>query len=144
MPATPCPDSSGGRMNARKLIPAAALLVLAGCADDDGIGALQPEGISTSPVVPVDASAELADPEGSKLGTAEFTDQADGVQVDVEVHGMTTGAHQVRLVAVGECPPAAGSEQIGTLPAGPGARAGGGPPSPPVGFGGLGGALARG
>jgi Cu-Zn family superoxide dismutase len=105
-------------MNTRTLVPAAAaVLLLAGCADDDGVGALQPDAISSSPVVPVQASAELTDPEGSRLGTARFTDQADGVQVEVEVHGMSTGAHPVHLYGVGRCRPPAGSGQIGELPA---------------------------
>jgi superoxide dismutase, Cu-Zn family len=104
-------------VHGRKLVPAtAAVLLLAACADDDGIGAAQPDEVTRSPVVPVDASAELLDPEGSALGTATFTDQLNGVQVAVEVHGMTTGSHQLRLVDVGGCPPPDGSQQIGMLP----------------------------
>ena len=105
-------------MKARTLVPTAAAvgLLLAGCADDSGIGALQPGEISSSPVVPVHASADLTDPEGSVLGTVEFTDQASGVQVAVDVHGMSTGAHGVRLADAGQCPPPAGSGQVGELP----------------------------
>jgi Cu/Zn superoxide dismutase len=107
----------GDRTTVRALVLAtAASVLLAGCASDDGIGAVQPDEITSSPVVPVQAAADLADPEGSVLGTVEFTDQSNGVQVDVEVHGMTTGAHPVRLVDVGQCQPPAGSAQIGELP----------------------------
>ena len=91
-------------MQSKKLIPVtAAALLLAACADDDGIGAIQPDAVSSSPVVPVHASAELVDREGSVLGTAEFTDEDNGVLVTVDVHGMAPGPHDVYLLDGGRC-----------------------------------------
>lgn len=59
------------------------------------------------------ASATLVDTAGNVVGSAKFTEDADGIlHVNVKVKGLTPGRHGIHLHAVGACVPsfaAAGS-----------------------------------
>ncbi|SDY28161.1 superoxide dismutase, Cu-Zn family [Modestobacter sp. DSM 44400] len=96
------------------LVPAAAaVLVLAACSNGPMSDERSADGsdgeVTEPPVVPVEVTSELTDPEGSRLGTATFTDTATGVEVELDASGLTTGAHPVGLYGVGICEPASAS-----------------------------------
>jgi Cu-Zn family superoxide dismutase len=91
------------------LVPATAVLLmaLAGCADDGEADQGAPASTSETggPNV-AETSTELADAEGSSVGTATFTDTDSGTQVRVVVSGLTPGFHGMHLHQVGVCEPA--------------------------------------
>lgn len=51
------------------------------------------------------ASAELRDGSGTALGTATFTQAADGIQISGSVRGLAAGQHGWHVHAVGRCDP---------------------------------------
>ncbi len=60
--------------------------------------------LSASPCFAVtEATAELKDANGKMLGTATFVQEKDGVQVSVNVSGLTPGKHAMHIHAVGKC-----------------------------------------
>lgn len=100
----------------RPMLPltAAMLLALTACGSgDDGLresldavvgGDVVAGDEGTAPVlVPVDVPTELVDPEGGTVGRALFRDTDNGVQVEVEVSGLTEGIHGMYLHDVGVC-----------------------------------------
>lgn len=57
-----------------------------------------------APLVPVERSTDLVDPEGSVLGTAWLRDgDNDSAELEVEVAGLTPGFHGIRLFEVSSC-----------------------------------------
>jgi hypothetical protein len=66
---------------------------------------------SDAPLVPVEKSTDLVDPEGSVLGTAWIRDADSGgvAELEVQVAGLTEGFHGMHLYEVGSCE-AAGPE----------------------------------
>lgn len=97
---------------------AAAVLLLAACGDDPtGVGGstVSDGEVAEPPTVPVSVTAELVDPEGSRLGDATLTDEANGVLVEVDASGMTPGDHPVGLYQVGACDPEGGFASAGDL-----------------------------
>jgi Cu-Zn family superoxide dismutase len=54
---------------------------------------------------PLSATAALRDPAGQMLGTARFVQQGMGVQVTVEVRGLTPGQHGMHVHEYGRCTP---------------------------------------
>ncbi|WP_034387071.1 superoxide dismutase family protein [Deinococcus sp. YIM 77859] len=54
---------------------------------------------------PLSATATLRDPAGQVLGTARFVPQGMGVQVTVEVRGLTPGQHGMHVHEYGRCTP---------------------------------------
>jgi Cu-Zn family superoxide dismutase len=69
---------------------------------------------SDAPVVPVDLSTELVDPEGSVLGTAVLSDdvETDIAELEVEVSGLTAGFHGIRLFEAAGCDDLAAAPSI--------------------------------
>ncbi len=51
------------------------------------------------------AKAVLKDPQGKEVGTATFQPQKGGVEVEVQVSGLTPGKHGFHIHAVGKCDP---------------------------------------
>lgn len=49
------------------------------------------------------ATAEIMDGKGEKIGTAEFTQTSDSVEIFVNVWGLTQGTHAIHLHTFGEC-----------------------------------------
>lgn len=54
---------------------------------------------------PLSATAALRDPAGQVLGTARFVQRGMGVQVTVEVRGLTPGQHGMHVHEYGRCTP---------------------------------------
>ena len=53
------------------------------------------------------AAADLKNAAGQSIGSATFTEQADGkVRIVVQATGLTPGAHGIHVHAVGRCEPA--------------------------------------
>lgn len=89
---------------------AATALLVTACGDDgsvSGVGgsfdSLNDGEVTESPVVLVDLTGELVDPEGSVLGTATFTDTDAGTELEVDASGLTPGDHEMLLVSEGGC-----------------------------------------
>lgn len=100
----------------RTLLPAAAvLLALTSCATHEeelradlaAVTAEAPaepgEQAQEEPLVPVEVTADLVDPEGSTVGTAVLRDTANGTELEVGVSGLTPGFHAMGVYAVGDC-----------------------------------------
>jgi Cu/Zn superoxide dismutase len=100
----------------RTLLPAAAvLLALTSCATHEeelradlaAVTAEAPaepeEQAQEEPLVPVEVTADLVDPEGSTVGTAVLRDTEDGAELEVSVSGLTPGFHTMGVYAVGDC-----------------------------------------
>ena len=51
------------------------------------------------------ATAELRDPDGDLVGTAELTQESDGVRISVQVQLLPPGTHGIHVHAVGRCDP---------------------------------------
>ena len=113
----------------RTLLPAAAvLLALTSCAthedelraDLTAVTAEAPaepeEQAQEEPLVPVEVTADLVDPEGSTVGTAVLRDTGNGAEREVSVSGLTPGFHAMGVYAVGDC-------TAGEVPAGDAATA---------------------
>ncbi|MDT0275898.1 hypothetical protein [Blastococcus goldschmidtiae] len=83
------------------------LLTATACTANDGEGDVLPDEQATTdgPIVPVDLSADLEDPEGSVLGTAELSDDVltDFAELEVKVSGLTAGFHGIRLFEADSC-----------------------------------------
>lgn len=59
---------------------------------------------SDTPIVPVEKSTDLVDPEGSVLGMAWIRDADSGIaELEVQVVGLTQGFHGIHLYEVGSC-----------------------------------------
>ncbi|SDN80507.1 hypothetical protein [Geodermatophilus sp. DSM 45219] len=115
----------------RTLLPAAAvLLALTSCAshEEDGLredlAAVTAEDQVASeelavageePLVPVEVTADLVDPEGSTVGTAWMRDTDNGSELELRVSGLTPGTHPVTVHAVGTCDPAQGFAAVGDV-----------------------------
>lgn len=100
----------------RTLLPAAAvLLALTSCATHEeelradlaAVTAEAPaepeEQAPEEPLVPVEVTADLVDPEGSTVGTAVLRDTEDGTELEVGVSGLTPGFYAMGVYAVGDC-----------------------------------------
>ncbi len=94
----------------RKLAPApvALMLVVTACATggdaDQGESAPSAETTEESQPTSVgEVSTELTDPGGSVVGHATFTDTRSGIEVRLEVTGLSPGFHGVHLHEVGLC-----------------------------------------
>jgi Cu-Zn family superoxide dismutase len=91
------------------LLITSATLALAGCAADDeepaeGLpGVTQVDEESAGPLVPVEVSTQLIDPEGSEVVTAWVRDDDGRAIVELEVAGLTAGFHPLYLYEVGTC-----------------------------------------
>lgn len=109
----------------RTLLPAAAvLLALTSCATHEeelradlaAVTAEAPaepeEQAQEEPLVPVEVTSDLVDPEGSTVGTAVLRE----TELEVGVSGLTPGFHAMGVYAVGDC-------TAGEVPAGDGAAA---------------------
>jgi len=49
------------------------------------------------------AHATLKDPQGKKVGEAKFVEVKDGVEITIEVKGLTPGKHGIHIHEVGNC-----------------------------------------
>ena len=49
------------------------------------------------------AKADIADAQGKKVGTAEFTQTPEGVKIALTVSGLAPGQHAFHIHAVGNC-----------------------------------------
>jgi Cu/Zn superoxide dismutase len=100
------------------LLPAAAvLLALTSCATheeelradlaavpaEDQAASEPEEGAQEEPLVPVEVTSDLVDPEGSTVGTAVLRDTENGTELEVGVSGLTPGFHAMGVCAVGDC-----------------------------------------
>ena len=76
-----------------------------GGGDDEDDDVLSDERATTeAPVVLVERSTELVDPEGSVLGTAWVRDgDNDHAELEVQVAGLTAGFHGLRLFETESC-----------------------------------------
>ncbi|WP_299954290.1 superoxide dismutase family protein [uncultured Modestobacter sp.] len=95
-------------MKRSAVLPAAALLLaLAACGDNPtGAGgnftADEPE-ITEQPEVPVEETADLLDPEGTRVGNVTFTDTGTGAEVAVRANGLPPGDHPLELYGTASC-----------------------------------------
>ena len=99
------------------LLVASATLTLTGCAGEDEDladdiaaatqadedAAVQEDEDPEVRRVPVEASTDLVDPEGSTVGTAWFRDDDGRAMVEVQVAGLAEGFHPMYLSLVGGC-----------------------------------------
>ena len=108
----------------RTLLPAAAvLLALTSCAgsedeqlrEDLAAVTAEEQVAEEEPLVPVEVTADLVDPEGSTVGTAWMRDTDNGSEVELRVSGLTPGTHPVTVHAVGDCDPAQGFAAVGDV-----------------------------
>ena len=108
----------------RTLLPAAAvLLALTSCAGSEDeqlrrdLAAVTAEEqvAEEEPLVPVEVTADLVDPEGSTVGTAWMRDTDNGSELELRVAGLTPGTHPVTVHAVGNCDPAQGFAAVGDV-----------------------------
>ncbi|WP_222196012.1 superoxide dismutase family protein [Modestobacter italicus] len=95
-------------MKRSTVLPAAALLLaLAACGDDPtGAGGsfTAEEGeITEQPEVPVEETADLLDPEGTRVGNVTFTDAETGAEVQVRANGLPPGTHPLELYSTASC-----------------------------------------
>jgi len=67
---------------------------------------------SKAPAAPA-AWADILNGQNEKIGTATFTQGADGVQIHVEVAKLAPGVHALHLHTVGECHGADGFKSAG-------------------------------
>src|SRR5699024_1317025 len=87
------------------LAAAAGLLALSACGPDqtqdpdEGDGA-PPEGDGTPA-----ATAQVQDADGTELGTAEFTEVDDGMEVRVDLSELEPGHHGLHVHGIGVCEP---------------------------------------
>lgn len=86
-----------------------AALLAAGCTPTSGPRALAEPPPDRGPT----AVARLLDPQGRPLGSASFTPAGSGVEVVVEVEGLTPGLHGFHVHERGECGP--GPDATGTV-----------------------------
>lgn len=89
-------------MRPRVLITSLTLLLATaacGSTDEDDQGADAPPSVA----VPVERTAELADPEGSVLGAAWLRDGDDGTEIQLDAAGLPTGLLDVGLVEADDC-----------------------------------------
>ncbi|SFF47748.1 hypothetical protein [Blastococcus tunisiensis] len=106
------------------LLIASTALALAGCGGDDEqladdiAAATESDGDAATPEedaaapeaedpdvrrVPVEASTDLVDPEGSEVGRAWFRDDGGRAMVEVQVAGLAGGFHPMYLYEAGTC-----------------------------------------
>ena len=84
-------------------VAAASVMLLAtACSDDDSGEAL---AYSANGNEGGQAAATVVAPDGSQIGTAEFTQGSTGVLIRLDVSGLSPGAHGIHLHAVGTCTP---------------------------------------
>ena len=90
------------RVSVRVAAAAASVILLAtACsADDSKAPAYSADGNEGA-----QASATVVAPDGSPIGTAEFTQGPTGVLIRLDVSGLSPGAHGIHLHAVGACAP---------------------------------------
>jgi Cu-Zn family superoxide dismutase len=92
-------------------LPACAvLLVVGGCgAGDETPAAASAEDATTAPESAGsgdgELTARLVDPAGKEVGTATFSDAEGGLEVSVEVEGLSPGFHGLHVHAIGRCEP---------------------------------------
>ena len=67
---------------------------------------------------PLSARATLRDPAGAVSGEAQFTQQGDGVRVDLTVSGLTPGMHGMHVHDLGRCTPGVDPATNTTVPFG--------------------------
>ena len=84
------------------------LLTMTACGSDapgEADTAVEDQTQSDAPIVPVEKSTDLVDPEGSVLGTAWIRDADSGgiAELEVQVAGLTQGFHGMHLYEVGSC-----------------------------------------
>lgn len=89
------------------LVAASTTLVMTGCGsadepEDSAAGVTNGEE-SADPIVPVEVSTDLVDPEGSVVGTAWFRDDDGRAMVEVQLAGLTEGFHPMYLSDMGTC-----------------------------------------
>lgn len=89
-------------------LAAAALLALTGCSsaeehDDTASGTTDGEASAEETLVPVEESAELVDPEGSRVGRAWLRDDEGRAMLELQLTGLTAGFHPVQLGESGSC-----------------------------------------
>jgi Cu/Zn superoxide dismutase len=88
---------------------ASAMVAVAGCGADDDQSADSVAGVaqegeeSADPLVPVEVSTELVDPEGSEIGSAWFRDDDGRAIVELQVAGLSAGFHPLYLYELGTC-----------------------------------------
>ena len=93
------------------LLPACAVVLVAGCGSGDRTPAAASAGDATTAPEPGESgdgrlTAHLVDPAGKDVGTATFSNaEGGGLKVSVEVHGLPPGFHGLHLHAVGRCEP---------------------------------------
>ncbi|HEY9856473.1 MAG TPA: superoxide dismutase family protein [Stenomitos sp.] len=63
----------------------------------------QGAGMSTQQEAAMTATAELVDAKGAKIGTARFTEVADGVRIVLEAANLTPGVHGFHIHATAKC-----------------------------------------
>ena len=102
------------------LLAASTSLAVAGCGSadepaDSGAGVTADEEDSADPLVPVEVSTDLVDPEGSVVGTAWFRDDDGRAMVEVQVAGLTAGFHPMYLYEQGTCDPGTAADQPAVL-----------------------------
>jgi superoxide dismutase, Cu-Zn family len=92
------------------LLSATLLTFVVGCggADEtaaDSTGANTPAGAEQTEAGTEALTATLVDPDGGEVGTVDFSEVEEGVQVSVEVTGLPPGFHGFHVHSVGVCEP---------------------------------------
>lgn len=79
-------------------------------------GSGEDDGASPASQVPVERTAELADPEGSVLGTALLREEDGDVVLELDAAGLPEGLHDVGLYESGDCDDVAPEAPVLELP----------------------------
>jgi Cu-Zn family superoxide dismutase len=93
------------RVVATSFVSACAITLIAACGGNDettaGTSAEDTAGTESAEGL----TATLVDPEGTDVGTVQFSEVEGGTQVSVQVTGLPPGFHGLHLHAIGECEP---------------------------------------
>jgi len=98
------------RVITASMLSATVITLAVGCGDGDespdgGSGGNAAVGAQQSDAGSDDLTATLIDPEGREVGTVDFSEEDDGVELSVEVTGLPPGFHGFHLHSVGVCEP---------------------------------------
>jgi Cu-Zn family superoxide dismutase len=92
------------------LLSATVLTLVAGCGGADepsagSTGANAPAGAEQTEAGTEGPTATLINPEGGEVGTVDFSEVEEGMQLSVEVTGLPPGFHGFHVHSIGVCEP---------------------------------------
>ncbi|WP_235886132.1 superoxide dismutase family protein [Paenibacillus cymbidii] len=93
--------------NSNKWLAAICFAALAGCSSTTGAsvmtGGHDGHGQHAEPAAPLAAKANIINGKGETIGMAEFAETPAGVQIRLQVSGLTPGIHGFHIHAKGKC-----------------------------------------